>query len=124
MCPYFQICRIYLLIYVYGSSANVTMLYESSGGAGYGLNNVAMRAVASWQMCDENGPDEAPEDTFVGYVTYETFHSTIIHCSAFGSSGQMNAVRLRNSITFHHVDAHWLRKYGSTLKTKYYTETY
>jgi len=91
-------------------------LCYAQGGAGYGLNNLAMKVLAESPACNPKHLDASPEDTYTGLRIYEHYQSIVIHCGGFVSSGLMSEIRLRKGITFHHVDAAWLKKYGETIK--------
>lgn len=85
------------------------------GGAGYGLNNVAMTVLAQSIPCNASTIDPMPEDTFTALRMYDTDKSVLIHCGGFSSSEIMTDLRLRSSITFHYVDTKFLRTYGEAL---------
>jgi len=89
-------------------------LCYAQGGGGYGLNNVAMKALATSPNCT-NPPDTSPEDTFTAMRMYDIFNITVIHCGGFSSSELVSDMKMRNSISFHFIDAGWLRKYGQNL---------
>ena len=61
-------------------------LCYGQGGAGYGLNNVAMKALASAPRCNATAGgvmDTAPEDTFVAGRMYDMFRLVVTHCGGF-----------------------------------------
>ena len=61
-------------------------LCYGQGGAGYGLNNVAMKALASSPRCNATAGgvmDTAPEDTFVAGRMYDVFRLVVTHCGGF-----------------------------------------
>jgi hypothetical protein len=90
-------------------------LCYAQGGAGYGLNNEAMAVLASSPTCDPKNLDASPEDTYTGLRVYDAFKTTVIHCGGFVSSGLMTDARLKKGITFHHIDAKWLKMYGEAI---------
>ena len=89
-------------------------LCYAQGGGGYGLNNVAMNALATAPNCT-NPPDTSPEDTYTALRMYDVFKTTVIHCGGFSSSELVSDIKMRNSISFHFIDAGWLRKHGQNL---------
>ena len=91
-------------------------LCYAQGGAGYGLNNVAMRLLASAPRCDDQSPDFSPEDTFTAMRVFSGNSTTVVHCAGFSSSEIVTDRRLRSYISFHYIDAKWLRLWGDRLK--------
>lgn len=90
-------------------------LCYAQGGAGYGLNNFAMRLLASAPRCDPKTPDKSPEDTFTAMRVFSHRNTTVVHCAGFSSSEIVTDRRLRGSISFHYIDSKWLRTYGERL---------
>jgi hypothetical protein len=97
-------------------------LCYAQGGAGYGLNNVAMKVLAEAPRCNTTAgaaPDTAPEDTFVAGRVWDAFQATVVHCGGFSSSEIVTDVRMRGSISFHYVDNKFLRTHGENLLRAY-----
>ncbi len=91
-------------------------LCYAQGGAGYGLNNVAMRTLANSEPCSAQSPDTFPEDTFTGLRIYNEHQGqTVLHCGGFRSSELVSEPLLRQSISFHYIDAKWLAVHGHKL---------
>lgn len=90
------------------------------GGAGYGLNNIAMKMFANHtHTCNQGNLEKMPEDTFTAIRMLDEFDSLIIHCGGFRSSEIVSEKLFKHSITFHYIDANWLKKYGENLENHY-----
>jgi len=95
-------------------------LCYGQGGAGYGLNNLAMEAMAGAPLCSSlDKPDETPEDVFTALRVYNIFRSVVIHCGGFRSSELVGDQLFKQSISFHYIDHKWLRSHGSKLAHHY-----
>ena len=114
----------------YGDTSRGGLCY-AQGGAGYGLNNLAMAAISKSPPCHEPTKggmriveDEfiANEDAWVGVTMYALFNITVIHCGGFSSSELAPDQKLRSSITFHYIDANWLHSYGETALKHYFSK--
>lgn len=104
----------------YGNQAKGGLCY-GQGGAGYGLNNIAMKALANSKQCDPTHPpnDVYFEDTYVGKRMYDEFNISVIHCGGLCSSEIMTNIRSQSSVSFHYVDGKWLRQHGNNLLHHY-----
>jgi hypothetical protein len=110
----------------YGNVEKGGLCY-AQGGAGYGLNNKAMAAIACSPSCSDPArvtQDEflANEDAWTGMSMQRLFNLSVIHCGAFSSSELAPDHKLRSSISFHYIDANWLRSYGETALKHYYAK--
>ena len=95
-------------------------LCYGQGGAGYGLNNLAMKAVAAAPRCSTlPTPDDNPEDVFTGLMIYKEFKTVVIHCGGFRSSELVGDQLFKQSISFHYIDHKWLRSHGTKLANHY-----
>lgn len=112
----------------YGDKSRGGLCY-AQGGAGYGLNNHAMAAISKSPPCDKPTTggvrivaDDfvANEDAWVGVTMFSLFNVSVIHCGGFSSSELAPDRKLRNSITFHYIDAGWLHSYGEVALKHYY----
>ena len=111
----------------YGNTQKGGLCY-AQGGAGYGLNNRAMAAMAQAPSCSDPQrvtQDEflANEDAWTGLQMHSLFNISVIHCGGFSSSELAPDQKLRQSITFHYIDATWLASYGETA-LKHYHKAY
>lgn len=97
-------------------------LCYAQGGAGYGLNNIAMKTIASTPPCTMENREEYPEDSFVAIRLWDVFQISVIHCGGFSSSEIYTDFKAKTSITFHYIDANWLRGYGSALMKHAHSE--
>ena len=88
------------------------------GGAGYGLNNIAMKALGDHRpLCVKDMDlESSSEDTFVGYKMYREFRTMLLHCEGFHSSLHRADAFLLSpyTITFHHVHDGWLNGHNAT----------
>jgi len=95
-------------------------LCYGQGGAGYGLNNIAMKALIASPICSSlKTSDETPEDTFTGLTIYNAYKVNVIHCGGFRSSELIGEQLFRHSISFHYIDHKWLRSHGNKVKAHY-----
>lgn len=111
----------------YGNTRKGGLCY-AQGGAGYGLNNHAMAAMAQAPSCTDPKrvtQDEflANEDAWTGMQMHSLFNISVIHCGGFSSSELAPDRKLRQSITFHYIDTKWLASYGETA-LKHYHKVY
>jgi len=104
----------------HGNQAKGGLCY-GQGGAGYGLNNKAMKALANSKACDPSHPvtDVYYEDTYVGKRMYDEFNISVIHCGGLCSSEIMTNIRSQSSVSFHYVDGKWLHQHGNNLLNHY-----
>ena len=104
----------------HGNQAKGGLCY-GQGGAGYGLNNKAMKSLANSKQCDPSHPpnDVYFEDTYVGKRMYDEFNISVIHCGGLCSSEIMTNIRSQSSVSFHYVDGKWLRQHGNNLLNHY-----
>ena len=72
-----------------------------------------MSVLASAPSCVASSPDASPEDTFVAIRMHDALNTTVIHCGGFSSSEITTERKIRSSITFHYIDAKWLRTFGA-----------
>ena len=87
------------------------------GGAGYGLNNQAMKLLTSNDTgCSRNTEELWPEDVYTALQLYRTANVTIMHCSGFRSSEVVTSELLSKAITFHYTNTTWLTLSGPQLK--------
>ena len=99
-------------------------LCYGQGGAGYGLNNVAMKTMAAAPICSSlANPDDSPEDVFTGLRMYQVFKIVVIHCGGFRSSELVGDQLFKQSISFHYIDHKWLKSHGSKLAHHYTNPT-
>lgn len=88
------------------------------GGAGYGLNNIAMKSLGDTRpLCVKDlDLESASEDTFVGFKMYKEFRTMLLHCEGFHSSLHRADLFLSSphTITFHHVHDAWLDSHNAT----------
>lgn len=91
----------------------------AQGGAGYGLNHIAMRSIAALPPCSQKHPDQTPEDVFTALNLYDRLGVKVIHCGAFSSSELVSEYRFKNSISFHYIDWAWLQRHGEEAKNHY-----
>ena len=106
-------------------------LCYAQGGAGYGLNNAAMRTMAKSPPCGDvdkrvegkGKKDNEPEDGYVAMRVYAEHKAegTVIHCGGFDSSEVVTDRKMRNSITFHYIDSPWLAQHGELLLRHYHS---
>jgi hypothetical protein len=101
-------------------------LCYGQGGAGYGLNNKAMHAMATVvPNCTTETPfaksfdGQSPEDVFTALSMYKLFNISIIHCGGFRSSELVSNMLFKQSITFHYIDNNWIRQHGENVKYQY-----
>lgn len=95
-------------------------LCYGQGGAGYGLNNLAMKVMAAAPNCSSlPTPDDSPEDVFTGLRLYNELKTVVIHCGGFRSSELVGDQLFRQSISFHYIDHKWLRTHGTKLAHHY-----
>ncbi len=106
-------------------------LCYAQGGAGYGLNNVAMKTLSEAHECSQvNNIDDATaiqdeylitgyEDVFVGIMMWKMLNITVIHCSGFRSSELIDEMKAKQAITFHYIDENWLKGNGDNLVNNY-----
>lgn len=81
-------------------------LCYAQGGAGYGLSNPAMKALAmSNTSCSANAD---PEDMFTATVMYDVLKIVVMHCSSF-TSGRKRP----GAITYHYLSAKWLSSHSA-----------
>lgn len=107
----------------YGNIEKGGLCY-AQGGAGYGLNNYAMAAMAQAPSCSDPRrvtKDQflANEDAWTGMQMHSLFNVSVIHCGAFSSSELAPDRKLRQSITLHYIDANWLKIHGETAMRHY-----
>jgi hypothetical protein len=103
---------------------NASMCY-CQGGAGYGLSNVLMKHMAQVPSCSAaaEAPSDLPEDLFTALEVYNHFNRTVgIHCGGFRSSELVGEALFEKSISFHYIDAKWLRTHGDTLHHHYHEQ--
>lgn len=108
-----------------GNSEKGGLCY-GQGGAGYGLNNKAMQAMATQvPNCTTETPfaksfdGQSPEDVFTALSMYKLFNISVIHCGGFRSSELVNNLLFKHSMTFHYIDGNWLRQHGKNLAYQY-----
>ena len=95
-------------------------LCYAQGGAGYGLNNVAMNEIATSPLCDEGHQSKLPEDLYVALSLYNRpDQPAIIHCGSFRSSELVSEDLFKHSISFHYIDADWIATHGKSLVRHY-----
>lgn len=82
----------------------------AQGGAGYVLNNAAMRGFVSQpKLCvPEMDLEAASEDTYVGYKLLRDLGALVIHCGGFRPNGVAADSHMDTAVTFHRVSDHWL----------------
>lgn len=101
---------------------NASICY-CQGGAGYGLSNPVMRHMASVPSCERQAPSDLPEDLYTALEVYNHFNHTVpIHCGGFRSSELVNDEWFKQSISFHYIDAKWLRTHGHKLISHYHDQ--
>lgn len=93
----------------------------AQGGAGYGLNNLAMKSLAATPPCTKDMDlESSSEDTYVGFALFRNLNTTLIHCGSFRPSGLHAEGHLRHAISFHHISDHWMATRNiSDMRTKY-----
>eukprot|EP01036_Dinobryon_divergens_P023668 gene23668-32041_t len=102
-------------------------LCYGAGGAGYGLNNVAMKAVAQLALTKaasvpacaypgpNYGPDYSAEDFFIAFVMYRAFsNAVLLHCEGF-RSGPEEKSYIKKYISLHHISRNWVGSHNSSL---------
>jgi hypothetical protein len=101
---------------------NASICY-CQGGAGYGLSNPVMRHMAAAPSCAIQAPSDLPEDLYTALEVYNNFNHTVpIHCGGFRSSELVNDEWFKQSISFHYIDAKWLRTHGHKLISHYHDQ--
>lgn len=84
-------------------------LCYAQGGAGYGLSNLAMKALAtSTTSCNATTTSADPEDMFTATVMYDVLGIVVMHCSSF-TSGRKKP----GAITYHYLSANWLSTHSA-----------
>jgi hypothetical protein len=82
------------------------------GGAGYGLNNAAMRAmtvkVYNWLCTAEMDLEKVDEDGYVGYRLFRDNGTAMIHCGGLRPHGGNAEAHLPYALSFHHVHHEWV----------------
>ena len=109
-----------------------------TGGAGYVLNNIAMKVFAVLPPCLENIMPSANdfqgylgEDQFIGLELYARTRTRIIHCGSFHSNGhttgQYNHENktwdysyFDHAISFHRVSPTWIYTNKLTVLREHY----
>lgn len=106
-------------------------LCYGQGGAGYGFNNVAMKAMATQvPNCTSETPfaksfdGQSPEDVFAALSMHRLFNISVIHCGGFRSSELVSPELFKQSITFHYIDWKWLQQHGETVAHHYKSKTH
>lgn len=103
-------------------------LCYGAGGAGYGLNNVAMKAVAQLALTKaasvpacaypspNYNPDYSAEDFFIAFVMYRAFNNAVLlHCEGF-RSGPEEKPYIKKYISLHHISRDWVGSHNSSLE--------
>lgn len=101
-----------------GNSSKGGLCY-GQGGAGYGLNNVAMKMMASEALCNTTVQTVLAEDVYTASAVYRNFGRNVIHCSGFRSSELVSDSYFRTAITFHFIDKNWLNLHGKKVIEHY-----
>lgn len=89
------------------------------GGAGYGLNNLAMKSMTLAPVCTVTDPDKLPEDTFTAMWMWNEFRINVIHCGGFRSSELVSDELFKHSVSFHYIDSTWLHHHGNNVAEHY-----
>jgi hypothetical protein len=107
--------RRFLLCDVPAGDRSRERLCYAQGGGGYILNHAAFKlfnnTVPNWPCTKDMDLERSDEDAYIALRLHKEQNVTVVHCGGFIPHARQSELHFADAITFHHVNALWLKQH-------------